>query len=130
MNPAPVRVEGGRAWQAGFEPDLPTGYRVFLRSPEGREVAAFHTPDHDGAKEKAAILLRTAEADEVAAKKARVAVKLVGADGNALNLLGLCIRAARRAGWSQGVIDAFTASAKAGDYDHLLRTCMDWFDVR
>lgn len=57
------------------------------------------------------------------------AVTLVGADGNAFNILGLCQRAARRAGWSQEKWSAVRDEMMAGDYDHLLATAMEHFDV-
>ena len=51
-----------------------------------------------------------------------------GNDGNAFFILGRARRAAKKAGWSQEKIDQFTNEAKAGDYNHLLRTCMKYFD--
>lgn len=59
----------------------------------------------------------------------RPPVTLVGADGNAFNVLGLCRRAARKAGWTQERIDRVTAEMTAGDYDHLLATALRHFDV-
>ena len=67
----------------------------------------------------------------VVAKPEKLArVKLVGQDGNAFNLLGLCKRAGQKAGYSKEQLDAFMNEAMSGDYDHLLRTCMKWFEVR
>ena len=59
----------------------------------------------------------------------RNAVRLSGADGNAFNILGLCQRAARDAGWSDDEITAFVDTATSGDYDNLLTTAMFNFDV-
>lgn len=59
----------------------------------------------------------------------RPVVTLVGTDGNAFAILGHCLRAARRAGWPPARREAFLAAAKAGDYDHLLATVQEWFDV-
>jgi len=59
----------------------------------------------------------------------RPKVKLIGADGNAFMIMGLCQRAALRAGWSRCDVAAFMERAKGGDYDHLLRTVMEEFDV-
>jgi hypothetical protein len=56
-------------------------------------------------------------------------LELVGADGNAFNVLGLARRAARKAEWPQEKIDAFLKEAMAGNYDNLLATCMKHFDV-
>lgn len=60
----------------------------------------------------------------------RAKVKLVGKDGNAFNLLGLCKQAGRKAGYSKEQIDTFLDEAMSGDYDHLLVTCCKWFEVR
>jgi hypothetical protein len=61
-------------------------------------------------------------------KKPRV--KIVGEDGNAFAILGRCVKAARAAGWDDARITAFRKEATAGDYDHLLRTACEHFDVR
>ena len=58
-----------------------------------------------------------------------VNVQLVGQDGNAFVVLGLCARAAKRAGLSDEEIDAFMTEARSGDYDHLLATCIKWFEI-
>lgn len=60
----------------------------------------------------------------------RPAVKLIGQDGNAFNLIGLCMRAARRAGMpaaEQAEVQAYLTSA--GSYDELLGRMMERFDV-
>lgn len=67
-------------------------------------------------------------ADPNAVKFPEVRVKLVGKDGNAFNILGLCKRAAYRAGVSDLDIMEFLDEATNGDYDHLLTTCQKWFD--
>lgn len=56
-------------------------------------------------------------------------LKLIGEDGNAFNILGLARKAATKAGWLSEEIDEFFQEAKAGDYNHLLQTCMKYFDV-
>ncbi len=58
-----------------------------------------------------------------------VSVELSGADGNAFMVLGKCTKAAKRVGIRQDEIDRFREEAMAGDHDHLLQTCMKWFDV-
>tara|TARA_B100002019_G_C21154916_1_gene540189 strand:+ start:383 stop:592 length:210 start_codon:yes stop_codon:yes gene_type:complete len=58
-----------------------------------------------------------------------VEVQLSGTDGNAFMLMGRCSKAARQAGIEKSKIDEFTNEAMQGDYDHLLRTCMKYFDV-
>ncbi len=62
-------------------------------------------------------------------KYPHIQVQLSGHDGNAFTILGSCRRAAERAGLPPEVVKAFTEEATAGDYDHLLRTAMRWFDV-
>ncbi len=62
-------------------------------------------------------------------KYPQVKVKLTGRDGNAFAVIGACLKAARRAGLDAGPIAAFHLEAMAGDYNHLLATCMEWFDV-
>lgn len=64
-----------------------------------------------------------------AIKYPHVHVQLTGKDGNAFMVLGLCQRAAQKAGLSKAESDEFFKEAQAGDYDHLLATCMKWFDV-
>jgi len=58
----------------------------------------------------------------------RPVLVLIGQDGNAFNILGKARRALLLAGrgdeWA-----AFEAEATSGDYDQLLATVMDWFEV-
>lgn len=56
-------------------------------------------------------------------------VELIGGDGNAFCILGACQRAGRKAGWSSEKIDTVLTEMRAGDYDHLLRTAMKYFEV-
>lgn len=58
-----------------------------------------------------------------------IIVQLVGKDGNAFNILGICRRAMKRAHLSESEIEAFTTEATGSNYDHLLSTCLEWFDV-
>ncbi len=62
--------------------------------------------------------------------KKKPIVRLIGRDGNAFNILGLCRRAARQAGWTQEQIDAVMQEMRSGDYDHLLQTALTHFEVR
>jgi hypothetical protein len=57
-----------------------------------------------------------------------VSVQLVGQDGNAFSILGRCKRAAQRGNVPPEEVDSFMKEATSGDYDHLLATCMAWFD--
>ena len=63
------------------------------------------------------------------AKYPDITVELVGKDGNAFNILGICRRAMKRANLSESEIEAFTTEATSGDYNHLLTTCCKWFNV-
>ncbi len=67
--------------------------------------------------------------ETVETNKFGVEVQLSGNDGNAFMVLGSCSKAARRANIDKQEIDKFTQEAMMGDYDHLLRTCMKYFDV-
>jgi hypothetical protein len=58
----------------------------------------------------------------------RPVLVLIGHDGNAFAILGKARRALLLAGrgdeWA-----AFQAEATSGNYDHLLATVMEWFEV-
>ena len=58
-----------------------------------------------------------------------ITVKLVGEDGNGLAILARAINAARKGGLSVEEIAKFRNEATSKDYDHLLATCMTWFEV-
>ena len=62
-------------------------------------------------------------------KYSEIRVELVGKDGNAFNVLGICRRAMKRAHLPETEIEAFTAEATSGNYDHLLATCCEWLNV-
>jgi len=56
-------------------------------------------------------------------------LKLSGFDGNAFAILGKAKQASQKAGWSKEKFEVFMEECKSGDYDHLLQTCMKYFDV-
>ena len=60
--------------------------------------------------------------------KTNIKVRIIGANGNVFNLLGICRRALDRAGkielWNE-----FYKEATSGDYDHALATIAGWFIV-
>ena len=62
-------------------------------------------------------------------KYPQVSVELIGKDGNAFLVLGKICKALRKAGASQSEIDQFKTEATSGDYDNLLRVCMEWITV-
>jgi hypothetical protein len=55
-------------------------------------------------------------------------LRLVGEDGNAFAILARAKRALRGAGREDEIQD-FVKQATSGDYDHLLRVVMEWFEV-
>ena len=62
-------------------------------------------------------------------KQAKPKLVLVGEDGNAFFILGRARKVARTAGWDTEKIEKFTSEATSGNYDHLLQTCMKYFEV-
>jgi len=54
----------------------------------------------------------------------KVPVRLVGLDGNAMNLIAQVRRGARKAGWPDARIKELTDEAMSGDYNHVLQTLM------
>lgn len=58
-----------------------------------------------------------------------VTVRLIGQDGNAFAVLGRVKRALQRAGVSAEERELFMKQATAGDYNHLLVTCMAWVEI-
>ena len=56
-------------------------------------------------------------------------LKLIGRDGNAFAILGAAQSAARKAGWDKERIKQVMDEAQSSDYNHLLATMMEYFDV-
>jgi hypothetical protein len=56
-------------------------------------------------------------------------LKLIGIDGNAFVIIGSARRMMKRAKMEEETIDKFTKEATSGDYDHLLQTVMEYFEV-
>ena len=56
-------------------------------------------------------------------------VRLAGENGNAFYILGNCLSAMRRANISKEEQDEFYRKATSSDYNHLLITCMEWFNL-
>ena len=61
--------------------------------------------------------------------KTDVKVKLVQEDGNAFYILNKVSQAMREAGVDKDLIDSYLTEARAGNYDHLLQTTMEYVDV-
>lgn len=57
-----------------------------------------------------------------------ICVPLTGEDGNAFSIIARASAKARKAGVPNNEIELFTEEAMNGDYNHLLRTVMKWFD--
>ena len=57
-------------------------------------------------------------------------VNLIGQDGNAFVIMGLCSAAAKKAGWTKEQIEQVIAEMREGDYDNLLRMATKYFDVQ
>jgi len=62
-------------------------------------------------------------------KYPHIEAQLTGEDGNAFNILGIVAAALRASGIGSAEIAEFNAEATAGDYDHLIQTCMSWVEV-
>lgn len=62
-------------------------------------------------------------------QKNRPTVKLVEEDGNAFSILGKVNKALKKAGMIEES-KMFMKEATSGDYDHLLRTAMEYVDVK
>lgn len=62
-------------------------------------------------------------------KYPEVNVQLIGQDGNAFYILAKVCGALRSSGVPREIIDQFIDDATSGDYENLLRTCMEWVEV-
>lgn len=60
--------------------------------------------------------------------KTGITLNLQNVSGNAFAILGVCRRAMERAG-KRELWDAFHKEATSGDYNNLLCTVSDWFEV-
>lgn len=62
-------------------------------------------------------------------KYPNVQVRIIGTDGNGFMLVGKVRSALRDAGVPAEEIEAFTAEATSGNYDHLLQTILATVDA-
>ena len=62
-------------------------------------------------------------------KYSDIIVQLVGQDSNAFNILGICRRAMKRAHLPESEIEAFTQETTSSNYDNLLATVCEYFNV-
>lgn len=65
----------------------------------------------------------------MAPKYPDITVELIGADGNAYNILGIVKKALTKAGVSEEEVSEFYTEATSGDYNKLLATVMDTVEV-
>ena len=56
-------------------------------------------------------------------------LKIVGTDSNAFSLLGKACEIARKKKWTQEEISKMRTEATSGDYNHLLATLCEYFEV-
>ena len=56
-------------------------------------------------------------------------LKLSDADGNVFFIIARARRIAKKAGWPEAKIDEFTKEAERGNYDHAIKTCIEYFEV-
>ncbi len=73
--------------------------------------------------------LPTSTSQEGGSELPRPTVKLLGENGNAFNIIGLCRRAAFAAGWSPRDWEPVRDKMMSGDYDNVLRVAMEYFEV-
>lgn len=90
-----------------------------------------NSPDNDGHPAEGCHGCDLHEIDPALAAKLweKPRLRLSGQDGNAFMLLGLAHRAAKKAGWSKEQWEKVRTEATSGDYDHLLTTLGDNFEV-
>lgn len=62
-------------------------------------------------------------------KYPEITINILGVNGNAFNILGICTSAMRKYQLPKSEIDTFFKEATSGSYDDLLCTVMKWFNV-
>jgi hypothetical protein len=62
-------------------------------------------------------------------KYPEVKVKLIGENGNAFSIIEKCRQAAKKACINAIETDKFMNEAVSGDYNNLLRVCMEWWTI-
>lgn len=60
--------------------------------------------------------------------KTQIKVKLVGASGNAFDIMA-CVSGALKKNGRRDLADAYIAEATSGDYNHLLQVTMEYVEV-
>lgn len=62
-------------------------------------------------------------------KYPEITIRIIGVNGNAFNILGICTAEMRKYHLPKSEIDAFFKEATSGNYDDLLCVVMKWFNV-
>lgn len=62
-------------------------------------------------------------------KYPEITVNILGVNGNAFNILGICTAVMRKHRLPKSEIDSFFKEATSGSYDDLLCTVVKWFNV-
>lgn len=64
------------------------------------------------------------------AQKANVKIDLRGEGGNVYAVIASCLVAAKQSSYTAEQINAFKEEATRTDYEDVLKTCDEWFNVR
>ena len=62
-------------------------------------------------------------------KYPEITINIIGKDGNAFNILGICVSAMKKHKLPKSEINNFIAEATSDNYDNLLCVVMAWFNV-
>jgi len=94
-----------------------------------RDVGITKTKKRTTAKERRDLRAKEQEDHRKRSEEEKPKLSIIGEDGNVFFILGKAIREARRAGWNKERIEKFKKDAMSGDYNNVLRLCMEHFDV-
>ena len=109
--------------------DINKGVLVDLSLEEFCEQSGIEMPEpeKENTVENSELMAVTFDSDETLYPE--VVVQLTGEDGNAFNVMAVVTKALRKHGVNKTEREVFLAEAMAGDYNHLLQTCMKWVTV-
>ena len=62
-------------------------------------------------------------------KYPNITVKIIGKNGNAFNILSICVAAMKKHKLPKSEIDKFMTEATSGNYDNLLCVVTCWFNI-
>ena len=125
-------IDSHRAWideisdTVIYSNDCILGDKFYMTEGENHDTIWYPTPT-------AAIKAYLAKGETAIRKTAMCDTKpelnLSNINGNAFAILGVAGKVARREKWERQKIEKFMLEAQSGNYDHLLQTCMKYFDV-